>query len=123
MRLNTQAGIFLTMAVIEEESGGESDSRSRLGMAAAEQSGYCSDGYETASDTELNDSTSNKDNGFGNHNDASSGRIDGDEVSREVNERVCQEKVESIEAEANEVKTSFSFLFPSNVVLRVCFDS
>lgn len=47
------------MAVIEEESSGEEDFKSQpRAPAAAAPSGYSSDGYETASDTELNDAVS-----------------------------------------------------------------
>ncbi|GER40876.1 tetratricopeptide repeat protein [Striga asiatica] len=88
------------MAVIEEESAGESGSRSRPIPEAAAPSGHCSDGYETASDSELNDSISDKDDGPGNRNDLSSGKNGDDEVSREVHEG--EGKTETTVTETNE---------------------
>ncbi|CAA0806526.1 Tetratricopeptide repeat (TPR)-like superfamily protein [Striga hermonthica] len=85
------------MAVIEEESASESVSRSQPNPEAAAPSGHCSDGYETASDSELNDS--DKDNVPDNRNDLSSVK-NVDDVSREINEG--EGKTETTETEANE---------------------
>lgn len=99
------------MAVIEEESAAEKDLKSQpRSAAAAAPSGYNSDGYETASDTELNDAVSEpeshshgNDNGIDNRNNVSSIKNGDDEVSREVKEEERQEKTETIETEATEV--------------------
>ncbi|KAI3446693.1 hypothetical protein Pfo_003358 [Paulownia fortunei] len=98
------------MAMIEEESTGENDFKSQPNSAAAAaSSGYTSDGYETASDTELNDAVTEPenhshsiDNGIVNRNNVGSTRNGDDEVSREVKEEERQEKTETIETEANE---------------------
>ncbi|KAL0345966.1 UNVERIFIED_CONTAM: Tetratricopeptide repeat protein 1 [Sesamum radiatum] len=96
------------MAVIEEESSGENDLKSRPNSAAA-QPGYSSDGYETASDTELTDAvpepenhSRSNDGGTGQHNDVGSVKNDDDGVNREVKEDEQQEKTETIDVEANE---------------------
>ncbi|KAK4431913.1 Tetratricopeptide repeat protein 1 [Sesamum alatum] len=96
------------MAVIEEESSGGNDLKSRPNSAAAEP-GYSSDGYETASDTELTDAvpqpenhSRSNDDGTGQHNDVSSVKNVDDGVSREVKVEEQQEKTESIDIEANE---------------------
>ncbi|KAL3629752.1 hypothetical protein CASFOL_026974 [Castilleja foliolosa] len=93
------------MAVIEEESGGVNDSQSRPKAAVVVDAplGYCSDDYETASDTELNDSGPYNDNcATGNCNNVSSVKNGDDEVSCEVNEEERQERTETIKAETNE---------------------
>ncbi|KAK6151535.1 hypothetical protein DH2020_014170 [Rehmannia glutinosa] len=91
------------MAVIEEESAGEKDFKSKPNSAAAPApSGYGSDGYETASDTELNDSVPDNDNGTGTRNNISIIKNGDDEVSREVNEEERQEMTEISKTEANE---------------------
>ncbi|KAL6540849.1 hypothetical protein OROMI_024732 [Orobanche minor] len=91
------------MAVIEEESSGENSSKSRPNpAAAAAPSGYGSDGYETASDTELNDSLSENDIGPGNPNDVSGVKHGDDKMSRYVSEDERQEDTEFIETEASE---------------------
>ncbi|KAL0316567.1 UNVERIFIED_CONTAM: Tetratricopeptide repeat protein 1 [Sesamum calycinum] len=96
------------MAVIEEESSGENDLKSRPNSAAA-QPGYSSDGYETASDTELTDAVPEPENhsrrndgGTDQHNDVSSVKNGDDGVSREVKEDEQQEKTETVDVEANE---------------------
>ncbi|KAL6532785.1 hypothetical protein OROGR_013745 [Orobanche gracilis] len=72
------------MAVIEEESSGENASKSRPNSwATSAPSGYGSDGYETASDTELNDSLSENDSGPGNPNDVSGARHGDDKMLRQ----------------------------------------
>ncbi|KAK4392675.1 Tetratricopeptide repeat protein 1 [Sesamum angolense] len=96
------------MAVIEDESSGENDLKSRPNSAAA-QPGYSSDGYETASDTELTDAVTEPENhsrrndgGTDQHNDVSSVKNGDDGVSREVKEDEQQEKTETVDVEANE---------------------
>lgn len=49
------------MAVIEQDSSGEEDCKSQPRAPAAAPSGYSTDGYETASDTELNDAVPGQD--------------------------------------------------------------
>ncbi|KAL3623847.1 hypothetical protein CASFOL_032663 [Castilleja foliolosa] len=93
------------MAVIEEEPGVVIDCQSRSKTAVAEDapSGYCSDGYETASDTELNNSVTDNDNATtDNRNNVCSVKSGDDEVSREVNQVESQENTEIIKAETNE---------------------
>ncbi|KAL3629748.1 hypothetical protein CASFOL_026970 [Castilleja foliolosa] len=93
------------MAVIEEESGCVNDSQSRPKAAVVVDVplGYCSDGYETASDTELNDSVpSNGNCTAADRNIAGSVKNGDDEVIHEVNEEERQEKTETIKAEINE---------------------
>lgn len=93
------------MAVIEEEHSGENDLKSQPNSAAAAaSSGYTSDGYETASDTELNESVSepenhcdSNDNGTGNRDNVGDG-----DVSLEVKEE-RQEKTDTIDTQAIEV--------------------
>ncbi|KAL7134443.1 hypothetical protein ABFS83_11G027900 [Erythranthe nasuta] len=99
------------MAVIEEEPSAETDLKSQPNStAAAAAAGYTSDGYETASDTELNDAVLESDNHRHNSNDNDAVNKDNvgssengdDEVSREVKEEEQQEKTEAVDAEANE---------------------
>ncbi|KAL7093211.1 hypothetical protein ACP275_11G029200 [Erythranthe tilingii] len=100
------------MAVIEEEPSAESDLKSQPNStaAAAAAAGYTSDGYETASDTELNDAVLESDNHRHNSNDnvtvdkdqVGSSKNGDDEVSREVKEEELQEKTETVDTEANE---------------------
>lgn len=94
------------MALIDEESAGANDFKSRSDSAAA---GYGSDGYETASDGELNDTVPESEHQFrsgendaNNGNNASSSKKDDDGVSREVKEETKQEKTETIDAEDSE---------------------
>ncbi|KAL2227993.1 tetratricopeptide repeat protein 1 [Sesamum indicum] len=96
------------MAVIEDESSGENNLKSRPNSAAA-QPGYGSDGYETASDTELTDAVPEPENhsrsnggDTGQHNDVSSVKNGDDGVSREGKEDEQQGKIETIDIEANE---------------------
>ncbi|EYU34307.1 hypothetical protein MIMGU_mgv1a0116592mg, partial [Erythranthe guttata] len=97
------------MAVIEEEPSAETDLKSQPNSTAA-AAGYTSDGYETASDTELNDAVLESDNHRHNSNDNDAVNKDNvvsskngdDEVSREVKEEEQQEKTETVDTEANE---------------------
>ncbi|KAL8037272.1 hypothetical protein ABFX02_11G029700 [Erythranthe guttata] len=98
------------MAVIEEEPSAETDLKSQPNSTAAAAAGYTSDGYETASDTELNDAVLESDNHRHNSNDNDAVNKDNvvsskngdDEVSREVKEEEQQEKTETVDIEANE---------------------
>ncbi|KAG8367648.1 hypothetical protein BUALT_Bualt16G0094800 [Buddleja alternifolia] len=85
------------MAVIEEESPGEK--KSQANPRTAQPSGNDSDGYETASDTELNDAVPEPQS----HSHGNSSAKNGDrDVSGEVKEEERQETTESIDTEANE---------------------
>lgn len=98
-----------TMAVIEEESSVQEEFKSQpRSTAAAAPSGYSSDGYETASDTELNDAVSEPEiqshsNGSDDQNNVSGIKNGGDEVSREVKEEEQQEMTEGMDTKAIEV--------------------
>ncbi|XP_051127173.1 uncharacterized protein LOC127248717 [Andrographis paniculata] len=91
------------MAVIQEESPGENGSKSRPDSAT----GYGSEGYETASDTELNDddaSDSNHPSRNHDNRDGASTSENGDaEVSRGEKEKKMVEKADAAgDAEDNE---------------------
>lgn len=95
--------------MIEEESSVQQDFRSqpRSGAAAA-PSGYSSDGYETASDTELNDAVSDpathsRSNGDSLENGKSVSAVQNGGVGGEVKEEEQQEPIVTIEKEDAEV--------------------
>lgn len=95
--------------MIEEESSVQEEFKSQpRSTAAAAPSGYSSDGYETASDTELNDAVSEPEiqshsNGSDDQNNVSGIKNGGDEVSREVKEEEQQEMTEGMDTKAIEV--------------------
>lgn len=93
------------MAVIEEESSGEEASKAQPSAAAA---GYSSDGYETASDSELNDAVpvpethSRCEDGSAENGKSFSGAANGG-VSGEVKEEERIEETVVVEKEDAEV--------------------
>ncbi|KAI3444078.1 hypothetical protein Pfo_000743 [Paulownia fortunei] len=115
------------MAVMEEESSNENNSKSQAKSSAAVRAEYNSDGYETASDTELNDVISESKNRSDDNNNnidivASIKSGDG-EVIHDVKEEKPQEKSESSEseldekalAEANDAKLEGNSLFKTGL--------
>ncbi|KAH6828856.1 Tetratricopeptide repeat superfamily protein [Perilla frutescens var. hirtella] len=113
------------MAVIEEESTGEEGFRSQpRSAAAAAPSGYCSDGYETASDSELKDTVSepeihSRSNDDSVENGRSFSRAENGDGGGEVEEEEKQKQTVIIEkenaenalAQANDVKLEGNSLF------------
>ncbi|KAL6517021.1 hypothetical protein OROHE_017981 [Orobanche hederae] len=110
------------MAVIEEESSVEQDFNSQ--PAAAAPSGYSTDGYETASDTELNDAvtgpeTHTRSNGDSAENGKSFSSAGNGVVGGDVNEEAKQEQTVTVEkedaekalAQANDVKLEGNSMF------------
>ncbi|KAL8502363.1 hypothetical protein ACS0TY_021489 [Phlomoides rotata] len=96
------------MAVIEEDSSGQEEVKSKPpSTAAAAPSGYSSDGYETASETELNDAVSEPEihlhsNGNEDQSNVSDIKKGGDEVRREVKDEQ-QEMTEAMDTKAIEI--------------------
>ncbi|KAG6413099.1 hypothetical protein SASPL_125800 [Salvia splendens] len=112
------------MAVIEQDSSGEEDCKSQPRAPAAAASGYSTDGYETASDTELNDAvpgqdTHSRSNGDSAENGKSfsseaNGNADGQvkvEQQREQTVTVDKDDAEKALARANDVKLEGNLLF------------
>lgn len=92
--------------MIEEESSVQQDIRSQpRSEAAAAPSGYSSDGYETASDTELNDAVSEAGTHSRSNGDSLENRKSVTAVQNggEVKEEEQQEPIVTIEKEDAEV--------------------